>query len=41
MKYNRLGNSDLEVSELCLGAATFWQQNTIEQAHEQLNYLQL
>ncbi|MBW4528947.1 MAG: NADP(H)-dependent aldo-keto reductase [Phormidium tanganyikae FI6-MK23] len=38
MKYNLLGNGDLKVSELCLGTMTFGQQNTIEEAHEQLDY---
>ncbi|MEP0920865.1 NADP(H)-dependent aldo-keto reductase [Leptolyngbya sp. ST-U4] len=38
MKYNPLGNSDLRVSELCLGTMTFGRQNTIEEAHEQLDY---
>ncbi len=37
MRYNRLGNSDLVVSELCLGTMTYGQQNTMEQAHQQLN----
>ncbi|HWA72394.1 MAG TPA: aldo/keto reductase [Polyangiaceae bacterium] len=37
MKYNRLGQSELLVSELCLGTMTFGQQNTPEQAEEQLD----
>ncbi|BAZ06681.1 aldo/keto reductase [Calothrix sp. NIES-3974] len=37
MKYNQLGNSDLLVSEICLGTMTYGQQNTIEQAHAQLD----
>jgi len=37
MKYNRLGHSELVVSELCLGTMTFGQQNTPEQAEEQLD----
>ena len=32
MKYNRLGSSDLEVSEVCLGTMTFGQQNTESEA---------
>ena len=38
MKYNALGYSDLKVSELCLGTMTFGEQNTEQQAHEQLDY---
>ncbi len=38
MKYNRLGYSELEVSEICLGTMTFGQQNTEKEAHEQLNF---
>ena len=38
MKNNQLGESDLKVSEICLGTMTFGQQNTIEDAHQQLDY---
>lgn len=38
MKYNLLGESDLNVSEICLGTMTYGQQNTIEEAHQQLSY---
>jgi len=34
----RLGDSDLLVSECCLGTMTWGNQNTEEEAHEQLNY---
>ncbi|RYZ10067.1 MAG: NADP(H)-dependent aldo-keto reductase [Myxococcales bacterium] len=37
MKYNRLGNSELLVSEICLGTMTFGQQNTAQDAEEQLD----
>lgn len=38
MKYNTLGDSDLSVSEICLGTMTYGQQNTRQQAHQQLDY---
>lgn len=38
MQYKQLGESDLKVSEICLGTMTFGQQNTIEEAHKQLDY---
>jgi aryl-alcohol dehydrogenase-like predicted oxidoreductase len=38
MKYNKLGDSDLLVSEICLGTMTYGQQNTREDAQEQLDY---
>lgn len=38
MKLNRLGNSDLMVSEVCLGTMTWGLQNTETEAHEQLDY---
>lgn len=38
MKYHLLGDSDLKVSEICLGTMTFGRQNTIEEAHQQLDY---
>lgn len=38
MKYNKLGESNLNVSEICLGTMTYGQQNTIEEAHQQLNH---
>ena len=37
MKYNQLGNSDLKVSEICLGTMTFGEQNTEGEAHAQLD----
>ncbi|MDF5717116.1 MAG: NADP(H)-dependent aldo-keto reductase [Rhizonema sp. NSF051] len=38
MKYNQLSNSDLKVSEICLGTMTFGQQNILEDAKAQLDY---
>lgn len=38
MKYNRLGSSDLIVSEVCLGTMTWGMQNTEADAHQQLGY---
>lgn len=38
MDYNRLGNTDLHVSRLCLGSMTWGEQNTEAEAHEQLDY---
>lgn len=38
MIYNKLGQTDLNVSKICLGTMTFGEQNTEAEAHEQLNY---
>ncbi|MFN3927165.1 MAG: NADP(H)-dependent aldo-keto reductase [Pseudanabaenaceae cyanobacterium] len=38
MRYNQLGNSDLKVSEICLGTMTFGEQNSLADAHQQLDY---
>lgn len=38
MKYNRLGNTDLEISELCLGSMTWGTQNTEAEGHQQIDY---
>lgn len=38
MRYNKLGSSDLDVSEICLGTMTFGIQNTQEDANQQLDY---
>ncbi|MBF0429702.1 MAG: NADP(H)-dependent aldo-keto reductase [Fibrobacteria bacterium] len=38
MKYNKLGTSDIKVSEICLGTMTWGEQNTEEEAHQQLDF---
>ena len=38
MKYNKLGASGLDVSEICLGTMTWGEQNTEPEAHAQLDY---
>ena len=38
MNSNRIGNSELVVSEICLGTMTFGEQNTESEAHEQFDY---
>jgi len=38
MQYRRLGASELSVSEICLGTMTWGEQNSEQDAHEQLDY---
>lgn len=38
MEYSYLGHSDLNVSKICLGTMTFGEQNTEQQAHQQLDF---
>ena len=38
MRYRKLGNSNLVVSEVCLGTMTYGEQNTKSEAQEQLSY---
>ncbi|MEL6720011.1 MAG: NADP(H)-dependent aldo-keto reductase [Bacteroidota bacterium] len=38
MQYRQLGDTDLEVSLICLGTMTFGEQNSEQEAHEQLDY---
>lgn len=38
MQYRQLGDSQLRVSEICLGTMTYGQQNSVEEAHQQLDY---
>ncbi|MFN7278180.1 MAG: aldo/keto reductase, partial [Betaproteobacteria bacterium] len=37
MRLNRLGDSDLQVSEICLGTMTWGEQNSEAEAHAQLD----
>ena len=38
MRYNKLGSSELQVSELCLGTMTWGEQNSEAEGHQQLDY---
>lgn len=38
LQYNKLGDSDLLVSEITLGTMTFGEQNTEKEAHDMLSY---
>ena len=38
MKFKKLGNTDLEVSLICLGTMTWGTQNTEKEAFEQMDY---
>ncbi len=38
MEYRRLGRTGIDVSIICLGTMTWGEQNTISQAHRQLDY---
>ena len=38
MNYRKLGNTDLDVSTICLGTMTWGQQNTQEDCFEQMDY---
>lgn len=37
MKYNKLSNTDIEVSEICLGTMTFGEQNSEKEGHDQMD----
>ena len=38
MKFNSLGNTDIKVSKICLGTMTWGEQNTQDEAFEQMDY---
>ena len=38
MNYKKLGNTDLDVSTICLGTMTWGEQNTQEKGFEQMDY---
>ena len=38
MRYHQLGQSDLQVSEICLGTMTYGEQNSLADACQQLDY---
>jgi len=37
MQYRKLGNTNIDVSLICLGTMTFGEQNTEAEAHRQLD----
>ena len=38
MEYRKLGNTNIDVSVICLGTMSYGEQNTEKEAHEQLDY---
>ena len=38
MEFRKLGRTDIKVTSVCLGTMTWGEQNTEDEAHEQLDY---
>ena len=38
MIYSKLGDTDIEISKICLGTMTFGEQNTEKESHQQLDF---
>ena len=38
MKYRKLGNTDIDVSVICLGTMTFGEQNSQQEGFDQMDY---
>ena len=38
MKFNKLGRTDIVVSDICLGSMTWGTQNTQAEGHDQIYY---
>ena len=38
MKYRKLGTTELDISVICLGTMTFGEQNTQQEAFDQMDY---
>jgi len=38
VEYRKLGDTDIDVSVICLGTMTWGEQNTMEEGHEQMDY---
>ena len=38
MRYRKLGNTNIDVSVICLGTMTFGEQNSEKDGFEQMNY---